>query len=133
MTKDYLQVFNDSFQSCYGDPEFINRFYTAFLNSSEEVKSKFINTDMQVQRRMLRKSLAYMITANSNPQAISATAQKHDKKHLDIQPHLYKFWLDSMIEAVKQTDPTFKPVTEEAWRKTLQPGIDYMIKIYNRS
>lgn len=133
MTREYLQVFNDSFQTCYSDPEFINRFYLAFLNSSEEVKNKFANTDMQVQRRMLRKSLAFMITANSNPDAISATAMKHDKKHLNIKPHLYTFWLDSMIEAVKQTDPAFRSITEDAWRKTLQPGIDYMIKKYNQS
>ena len=133
MTKNYHQVFNDSFQTCYADPEFINRFYKVFLGSSDEVKAKFANTDMKVQKRMLRKSLALMITANTDLDAISPTAIRHNKKHLDIQPHLYHFWLESMIAAVKKTDPHFRPVIEEAWRKTLQPGIDYMIRMYTKS
>ena len=133
MTKNYLQVFNDSFQVCYANPGFINCFYHAFLNSSEEVRDKFKNTDMKTQKRMLRKSLAFMISANTNPDAISATAIRHNKNHLDIKPHLYTLWMDSMIEAVKKTDPRFRPITEDAWRVVLQPGIDYMIKMHNKS
>ena len=133
MRQEYQQLFNDSFQTCYNDPHFIDRFYEAFLSSSEEVRSKFAHTEMKKQKKMLKQSLAYMIAAKTKPRAISTAAIRHDKKHLNISPHLYSFWLEGMIEAIRQTDQKFCQDTENAWRETLQPGIDYMIAVYNKS
>ena len=112
---------------------FLDRFYDSFFSSSEEVKSRFVNTNMETQKKVLIKSLAYMMFAKTRPEVFSATAIKHDKKHLNIKPHLYTIWLDSMIDAVKLTDKEFNEHTEIAWRQTMQPGIDYMIKTYNKS
>lgn len=133
METEYTQVFNDSFQRCTEDPAFLGRFYQIFLSSCPEAKKHFQNTDMQVQKKVMLKSLAYMIHANIHPESISRTAINHDKHHLNISPHLYEFWLDSMIEAVRITDEYFDENVGQAWRETLRPGINYMIKQYHAS
>ena len=133
METEYTQVFNDSFQRCTGDSDFLGRFYQIFLSSSEEVRAKFLHTDMQRQKKIMLKSLAYMVHASSNPASIHKTAINHDKHHLNIDPHFYELWLESMIKAVEQTDQRFNEKVEQAWRETLQPGINHMIKQYHAS
>lgn len=130
MEKDYLQIFNDSYLRCSDDPQFIDRFYTRFISSSEEVADKFKTTNMDVQKDMLLKSLAYMMNAHKRPNVLSLIASKHDKNHFDVPPHLYSVWLNCMIDAVEQTDPLFDKKIEEAWRFVMQPGIDYMVGRY---
>lgn len=133
MDREHQLIFNDSFQVCYANPAFIDRFYQHFIASSDEVRAKFANTDMKVQMRMMKKSLAYMMLVNRNPDPIRDTAIRHDKKHMNIPPRLYTLWLEAMIEAVKECDPQFSEATEEAWRESLQPGISLMIKTYTNS
>ena len=133
MDREHKLIFNDSFQTCYADPQFIQRFYQLFIASSEDIQQKFANTDMAVQIRMMKKSLAYMMLVNSNPDPIRDTAKRHDKAHLDIKPKFYDYWMEAMIEAVKVTDPKFSAKTESAWRESLKPGIDLMLKSYHSS
>ncbi len=133
MNKGHLQEFNDSFERCIASPLFLDRFYEKFTSSSEEVAKKFTSTNMDVQKRMLLKSLAYMMLFNTKPEVLSSIAIKHNKEHLDIEPHLYSIWLECMIETVKETDIYFNEGTEDAWLITLQQGIDYMIGKYEGS
>lgn len=125
---DIAIQFNESFKRCVNDPYFIDNFYDIFLSSSDEVKLIFRNTDIETQKVMLITSMAYMTDAYSNkPNLLADIAEKHNKSNLDIKPHLYTLWLDSLIAAAKSIDPLFNSHTEQLWRTVLQPGIDYMV------
>lgn len=120
--------FNDSFERCINNPLFLDQFYEIFLASSNEVSAMFTDTDMGTQKAMLMTSLVYMSNAhNDSPDLLSSIAEKHNKNNLNIKPYLYTLWLDSLITAAKSIDPLFDVKTEILWRKTLQPGIDFMI------
>lgn len=82
---------------------------------------------MENQKSVLLISLSYMMMAHKSPQVLDKMAVRHSARHLDIQPHLYALWLDCMVEAVKATDSYFDDGVERAWRKMMQPGIDYII------
>lgn len=129
-TEDQFKLFNDSFERCIVDKKFLDRFYEFFISSSDEIKGKFKSTDMEKQKEMLLASLAYIMYADKNPDPLYKIAQSHSKKNLNIKPELYINWMDSMIEAVKTTDPEFNEEVEAAWRDTLKPGIDFMTKNY---
>ena len=110
------------------DPLFLDQFYEIFLASSDEVSAMFNNTDMETQKAMLMTSLVYMSHAHKDsPGLLSSIAKKHN----NIRPYLYTLWLDSLIAAAKSIDPLFDVKTEILWRKTLQPGIDFMIAKYD--
>lgn len=131
---DITEQFNTSFEQCVNNPFFLDKFYELFISSSDEVSHMFRNTDMEIQKVMLATSMAYMTKAYDNKFGnLSKIANKHGKKNLNIKPHLYPLWLDSLITAAHTVEPHFDMETEKVWRQTMQPGIDFMISNYSKA
>ncbi len=125
-----IEVFNASFERCGKEKLFLDTFYELLISCSEEIREKFRDTDMRVQKETLMISLSYMMMACRDPEILARTAEKHNIHNRDIPPHLYQVWLDCMLQAVSQTDPAYEPRIGQAWREVLRPGIDYMIGKY---
>ena len=113
---------------------FFNLFYEIFVSSSPEVAAYFQNTEMNQQITVMEKSFyklfAFYASAKSDDYLIKI-AQSHNKQHLNVKPYMYDIWLDSIIEAVKQTDSKCDFQVELAWRLILSPGITYMKFLYD--
>ena len=128
-----VELFNDSIERCSCSPDFLRRFYTLFLASSDTVAKKFEHTDLRKQARVLKTSLYIMMSASGGPERtvhLERIAKLHSRAELDIKPELYDLWLDRLVQAVKEFDPMFDPQTETAWRRALQPGIEFMKSKY---
>jgi len=128
-----VELFNDSIERCSREPEFLRRFYAHFLASSDTVAKKFEHTDLQKQARMLRASLYIMMLASGESERIGhleRIAKLHSRGGLDIKPELYDLWLDQLIRTVSEYDPMFDMETGTAWRRVLQPGIEFMKSRY---
>lgn len=128
-----FELFNDSIERCSCKPEFLHRFYTLFLASSDTVAKKFERTDLRKQARLLKTSLYIMMLASGESERIvhlERLAKRHSRAALDIKPELYDLWLDRLVQAVKEFDPMFDMETETAWRRMLQPGIEFMKSRY---
>ncbi len=126
--------FLQSLDRCCHDENFIPSFYERFLASSDEVKSKFQNTDFEEQNQKLIRSLRLAADATSGlPEALREVrerAETHDRHHLNIKPHFYDVWLESVIETASDYDMEWSEQIEAAWRKTLGHVIEHMIKFY---
>ncbi|MGA8696003.1 MAG: globin domain-containing protein [Xanthobacteraceae bacterium] len=128
-----VELFNDSIERCSCSPDFLRRFYTLFLASSDTVAKKFEHTDLRKQARMLKTSLYIMMSTSCGSEQIvhlERLAKLHSRAELDIKPELYDLWLDRLVQAIKEFDPMFDPQTETAWRRALQPGIEFMKSRY---
>lgn len=124
-----IELFNDSIERCSRGPDFLRRFYTLFLASSDTVARKFEHTNLREQARMLRTSLYIMMLAGGESEKavhLERLAKLHSRAALDIKPELYDLWLDRLVQAVKEFDPKFDPEIEAAWRRLLKPGIEFM-------
>ena len=133
MQEKDLELFNDSIERCSCRPDFLRRFYTLFLASSDTIAKKFEHTDLRRQARLLKTSLYIMMLASGESEQavhLARLAKLHSRVGLDIKPELYNLWLDRLLQAVKEFDPMFGPETEIAWRRVLQPGIDFMKSRY---
>ena len=133
MYKRDVELFNDSIERCSCKSEFLRRFYTLFLASSDTVATKFAKTDLRKQARMLKTSLYIMMLASGESEQVvhlERLAKLHGRAELDIKPELYDLWLDRLVQAVKEFDPMFDPEIETAWRRMLQPGIEFMKSRY---
>ncbi|MDI9244150.1 globin [Marinobacter sp. CHS3-4] len=109
--------------------EFFDAFYRRFLLSSQEVRMLFRNTDMAVQKRMLKKSFFSLVSfyaSGAIDDVLRKTAYLHSAEQLNIKPHLYDLWLECLIDTVSDFDPEFEDDVELAWRLILSPGITYM-------
>lgn len=131
--KDYLTFFLESYdraiESASQQDQFFDAFYDSFIAKSDEVAAKFAHTDMRRQREMLCQSLRHMVDFSVERQAsdeLRRIAERHGMSQIDIHPHLYEIWLDSLIETVHLFDPRFTDEIELAWRVVLAPGIAYM-------
>ena len=124
-----VELFNDSIERCSRSPDFLRRFYTLFLASSDTVAKKFEHTDLKKQARMLKTSLYIMMLASGESAKVvhlERLARLHSRAGLDIKPELYDLWLDRLVQAVREFDPMIDLEIETAWRRMLQPGIELM-------
>ena len=133
MDESDAELFNGSIERCARKPDFLHRFYTLFLASSETVAKKFEHTDFRKQARLLRTTLYIMMLASNASERnvhLERLAKLHSRAELNIRPELYDLWLDRLVQAVSEFDPLFDPKTETAWRRMLQPGIKFMKSRY---
>jgi len=130
--RQLVESFLASLNRCLELAGFMDSFYQRFVSSSEEVREKFRNTDLQRQARMLSDSL-YVLAVAVQGQAGSPArahlpqlAERHSRRDLDIRAPLYDHWLVCLIDTARSHDPQFTPEIEAAWRATLGAGIEYM-------
>ena len=131
-----VEVFRASLKRCLRNPEFLLDFYGLFMDSSDEVRERFEDTDLKRQTEVLANSLWVMAivaeSAAGSPAwaGLPQLAEKHDRHHLDIRPELYDTWLDCLIAAARRHDSLFTDAVEGDWRRTLSVGIEYMRQRY---
>ncbi|HEV2671870.1 MAG TPA: globin [Gemmatimonadales bacterium] len=53
-------------------------------------------------------------------------AERHSRRDLNIDPSLYRPFIDTLIKTVKRFDADCTPAVEAAWRATVAPGVEYM-------
>ena len=133
---DDTEIFVSSLKRCLARPEFLLDFYGFFMDSSDEIRQKFANTDVKKQTRVLADSFWAMSVAAQGPRTSAAwgdlprLAARHSRSDLDIPPHLYDTWLDCLIRAVGKHDTQFSADVEKAWRGNLAASIEYMRSKY---
>ena len=123
-----------SYGRCCLDTGFLDTFYELFLASSPEVSELFAKTDMDRQKKMLKISLAWMVmTGSGNEYAYKVVidhAERHSRRSLGVQPHLYDLWFTSLMTAIEKHDPSFSQELDGIWRNCLASAIEVMKSRY---
>lgn len=131
---DYSDL-HQSYGRCIRGGQFIERFYDIFLDSHPDVASAFAHTDFDRQRRVLRRTLTsaimYAAGSESVEREIATMAQVHSRKgRAPVQPHLYRYWLESLITTIRQFDPECNPRLERRWRDALGKIVEHFTSVY---
>lgn len=140
---DESEVFNNSYSRLFSrkssfnvcDEEFFDYFYWHLINSSVKIEKAFADTDMESQKRMLRKSLVYAVNfscAGNDVSYMRDIAKKHSKTGKDIDPNLYELWENSMLATIKKFDELYNDDVDLAWRLALSHVITYMKYMHGR-
>lgn len=124
MTDDNL-VFQ-SYGRCCKAPNFFDDFYATFLSSSPEVRAKFAHTDMVAQKHLLRAGILNLVlyARGLPPTKLQALAESHSRSRLDIQPHLYSYWLQALLDTVLKHDSEIDKRGMQAWNNVMSKGIE---------
>lgn len=135
---DFIQQFVDSYARVGArDLEtggFLDSFYRRFIESSPVVAEKFRDTDMNRQREMLRISLDHMVyfaIDREETDEIARVAGVHSKSKSNIPGALYALWLDALLDTVSEFDPAYDESVHKAWRRALEPAVEYMKRHYD--
>ena len=132
MEENILLEFEESLRRCNNVPDFLDRFYDRFLESSPKVREKFEGTDFVRQKRALRASFHLLLTVASDEKRsperyLREVAATHDRNNRNITAELYDLWLDTLLETVRECDPNFNAAVEKAWERVMMIGIHYML------
>ena len=114
---------------------FFDCFYDHFIGSSPDIAQAFQHTDMNHQKKMLKKSFYSLFTfyaTNCADDYLETIANRHSGREHGIKPELYDLWLETLIETVRAFDPEFNDDIELSWRLVLSPGITYMKFKYDK-
>ncbi len=117
-----------SFGRCTLSPGFLDDFYRAFTQSSNEIRDKFRNTDFQHQKELLKSGLSFMIMYAGGRQTAATKLDKigrsHGKAHMDIPYWMYDNWKVALLNTIKRHDKKINWELLEEWDDVLQSGID---------
>ncbi|MGR5078209.1 globin [Photobacterium swingsii] len=126
---DVIQIFNDSYDRCNRNDEFLDIFYTKFFERGERFKRMFDGVDMTKQMTMMKASLLIIMLASTSASArtsVRVYALRHGKDGLGIHEEDLNIWFSCLLEAVASCDPYFNPHVEEAWRRCFEDGLQIM-------
>lgn len=134
--QEAIKQLSFSYGRALGNPRLMDRFYELLMKSHPTIPKYFEKTDLAKQKQLLSQSINMAILFPQKNKiainAISRIKKSHSHANLDIKPHLYTYWLDSLIAALEESDKDFTPELEKKWRETLQVAIDYIKEGYSQ-
>lgn len=123
-----------SFGRVMAKGRFVERFYEVLFKSNPGIGKLFAKTDLKKQSEVLEQSLSMaLLFPQGNPiakQVVERIRKSHSRDQLNIEPSLYKFWLDSLMQVVAESDPDFSPALDQQWRRVLQVTLDHIAAGY---
>lgn len=121
-----------SFGRCCKAETFFDDFYEYFLQSSDEVRQKFIATDMVAQKSLLRQGILnlVMVSRGMPDTKLRQLGCTHSRKGFDIAPHLYDLWVHALLVTIKRHDSEYCADIRDAWIDVLNKGIAVIKSLY---
>lgn len=135
--REAVAIAKASFDRCTTMPDFLSGFYRRFFEVCPEAKPLFAKTDFVRQVTLLRNAIGLLLIAPffanegaTGPTLLAKVAERHDRRHLNIEPRFYPPFVESLLRTIKETDPEFSPEIESAWRMAIVKGVAYMQSHY---
>ncbi|WP_047045715.1 globin [Vibrio mexicanus] len=127
--EDYQDTFHESYRRIDIDQEFLGFFLEDFCASNPRFAERFSEVDKAKQSKMLKASIILIFNSADNPfirNNVAMLGQNHKKLGLNIEQHELDEWTESLLRTVGKFDPYFDENVEQAWRKTLERGLNIM-------
>lgn len=132
---DNYDDLQQSYGRCLREKNFIERFYEIFLASHPDIVPMFAETDFQQQRMALRRGISAAIShaagSSLTKRTIDQMADVHSREgHAPVPPELYRYWVDSLAQAVTEMDPEVTPQLIARWRRGMGVVVDTFVAHY---
>lgn len=134
--KDSYDDLQQSYGRCLHDKHFIDHFYRELMASHPSIPAMFAHTDMGKQRVALRRgiSIAILHAAGSSlaKRSVEKMADVHSKAgRAPVEPEFYKYWLESLIKVIAETDPEADTELMSRWNRAMNAVIQTFIDRYD--
>ena len=128
MSQYHAILVQKSYTRCSKSEGFYDDFYNGFLESSEEIREHFAETSRAKQKVFAHSGVStILLFAMGSPKSkerLDTLVGKHGPQEMNIRPDLYPNWTEALVAAVTKHDPEFTPELDQAWRITIQMGLD---------
>ena len=125
------EVFNDSYERCLANCDFIGRFHEIFVASCEVVAQTIADTNVSEQAGMIDAPLYKIMALRTvSPEDVASHFRKigveHGRTHQDIAPGYHDLWEKCLLETVAECDDQYDSDVKNAWTAVLADGIKVM-------
>ena len=115
---------HQSYGRCLRDKDFIGRFYEVFLASNPDVPPMFAHTDFSKQRMALRRGITMAIFHAGGSRVVDRGIAEMGAVHArdgrcPVPPALYRDWVASLLQVVRETDPEVDDVLMARWEEAM--------------
>ena len=124
--ESYARLFGHGITMDESADDFFRTFYEKFL-IDPDVAALFADTDIDLQVRMLKKSLFQLVSyyVVGEPTAeLDRLAFIHIEQ--GVEPSMFDVWMQALLDTAAQFDQDFDETTSLAWCWAFAPGIAYM-------
>lgn len=114
---------------CLRDKAFIGRFYEVFLASNPAVPPMFAHTDFGRQRMALRRGITMAIFHAGGSRVVDRGIDEMGAVHArdgrcPVAAALYRDWIASLLEVVRDTDPEADEALMARWEEAMGMVVD---------
>lgn len=128
MSHYHAALVQKSYARCSKSAGFYDDFYNGFLDRSDEIREHFAETSRAKQKVFAHNGvstiLLFAMGSAKSKEHLDVLVGKHGPQELNIRPDLYPNWVEALVTAVRKHDPEFSPELNQAWRLTVQKGLD---------
>jgi len=130
LDRETMAAAKASYDRCCAAPRFLEDFYRNFFARCPQARTMFARTDFERQHKLLRHAFGLLLIFPKQPAReptiLARVAERHSRRELGVDPSLYQPFIDALIDTVRRCDQDFTPAVEDAWRKTVRKGVEYM-------
>ncbi|MEN8166641.1 MAG: globin [Pseudomonadota bacterium] len=131
MNQDHAEriaVFQSSLQRVLLNPDFFDRFYDRFIDSSPGIAEVFKDLEMRQLKQKLRMTLEMVADIAEGKPGLGMYLEMLGKIHqrLKIEPDYFRLWQQALLATVAEKDPAFDARVEDAWRASIEEVIEQM-------
>lgn len=132
---DNYDDLQQSFGRCLRNKDFIARFYEIFLASHPDIAPMFAKTDFAQQRLALRRGISVAISFAAGSNLVNRTVEQmahiHSRKgRTPVPPPLYPYWIESLLQTVRENDSEASPALMLRWSQAMQQVVNRFSKDY---
>lgn len=127
-----LPLARQSFDRCAAGTTFFPLVYRELFALRPDLEGLFHEVDLQRQYVRLRAALVALFDASEGTVAVQRTIEDYGKQHaqMAVRSEDYDAFLEAICRAARGSEgAAWTPGLEEAWRTSLQPGIEQMKRL----
>ena len=125
------EIFNDSYERCLKNSDFIDQCYETYVASFEVVAETIANTNMTGPIGMIEAPLYKIMALRTLP---PEDAMSHLRKigpeyvypQQETGPVYYDLWQECLLKTVAECDDKYDSEVQAAWTEVLASGIKIM-------
>lgn len=117
-----------SYTRCLRAADFFDVLYDRLLASDPAIPPMFAHTEFPKQHKVLQHGLGLLLSYSKapDPALLERIAARHSAGGANVKPEMYRYFMDALLHAVRERDPSCDDEVEAAWREAMRPGVEFM-------
>lgn len=126
----------DSFSRVKDNKMLARQFYHYLFKIKPDIESYFKEVDFSHQEELILRGIQFALDSIHGDQEskiqMIRIAKTHSQANLNVSPHLYYYFIEALVYAVRKNDSQWYEDLEYYWSEVMMRPVSFMISQYYR-